>query len=61
MSNIKLARYIKSKNGTKTELATTSLNLERRQLDFIRSRDLNLSLMIRDYIDELIKSEGDLL
>lgn len=61
--NPRLNRYIKSKQtNEKTELKVTSVNLEARQLEFVRRKDLNLSMLIRDVIDRLIQDEdSDLL
>ncbi len=57
----KLDKYIKNKQGEKVLMKTTSLNLEERHLEFLRAKDLNLSKMIRDFLDELmLETEGDI-
>lgn len=56
---IKLDRYIKTKNGIKVEMSVTSLNLEKRHLEFLKRKDLNLSAMVRDFIDSLIKENKE--
>lgn len=57
MSN-KLDRYIKTKNLDKTELVVTSLNLEKRQKEFLNRKNLNLSKIVRDHIDELMEYDS---
>ena len=55
-----LKRYVKTGTATtKVDLVTTSLNLERRHVQFIKSLNLNLSRLIRDYIDTLIAEHHD--
>lgn len=51
-----LTRFIKNTHGDKVEMKVTSLNIELRQLEFLRENNLNLSLLIREYLDDLIKS-----
>jgi hypothetical protein len=52
---LKLERYIKNSQGTKVEQATTSINLEKRQLDFLRENKINVSALFRDFVEQLIK------
>lgn len=52
----KLLRYIKTKTGEKTEMRTTSLNLELRHIEFLKKHDLNLSLMVREFLDNLLEN-----
>ena len=59
MSVLKLDRYIKNVKGDKVESKTRSVNLEQRHIEFLNQRKLNLSLMVRDLIDKLIKDETD--
>ncbi len=55
----KLDKYIKNKQGDKVPKVTTSINLELRHTEFLKRRNLNLSLIIRDYIDKLIRETTD--
>ncbi len=55
----KLDRFIKNKLGDKSPQVTTSVNIEARHLDFLRRHNLNLSGMVRDMLDSLLKEEGD--
>lgn len=55
MVNSKLQRYIKSNTGEKVAMHTTSVNLTETQQKFLKSANINLSLFIRDKIDELIR------
>ncbi len=50
----KLDRFIKTKNGDKTEMVVTSLNIHKTHLDFLREYNLNLSAMVREYIQGLM-------
>lgn len=50
-----LNRYIKNSKGEKVEQKTTSINIEARHLQFLKSRNLNLSHIVRDYLNELIE------
>lgn len=59
MNAPKLERFIKDKSGDKTPMATTSVNLEKRQLDFLKLHNLNLSKIIREHLDSLIKESSD--
>ncbi len=52
-----LKDYIKA-NPEKLDAVTTSLTLEKRHLEFLRRLNLNLSKLVRDYIDQLIKGEN---
>jgi hypothetical protein len=52
---IDLTRFIKNPQGDKVEMKVTSLNIELRQLEFLRRHNLNLSLLIREYLDNLIQ------
>tara|TARA_R110000868_G_scaffold324717_1_gene585523 strand:+ start:1039 stop:1218 length:180 start_codon:yes stop_codon:yes gene_type:complete len=51
MKNLKA--YIKD-NPEKLDAVTTSLTLEKRHLAFLRKLNINLSKLVRDYIDLLI-------
>lgn len=51
MKNLK--PYIKD-NPEKLDVAVTSLTLEKRHMEFVRKLNLNLSKLVRDYIDQLI-------
>lgn len=51
---VKLERYIKTSTGEKVEQVVTSLNIEKRQLEFLKARNLNLSKLVRDFLDQLI-------
>lgn len=53
---LELIRFIKNSSGSKVEMKTTSLNLELRHMEFLKNNNLNLSLMIREYLDGLIES-----
>lgn len=38
----------------KLDAVTTSLHLDRRHMDFVRKNNLNLSRLVRDFVDQLI-------
>jgi hypothetical protein len=50
-----LERYIKSKEGDKVSMAVTSVNLTKAQLDFIKKKNVNLSAIVRDLVEDLMK------
>lgn len=53
---IKLYKF--TKDRTRSErLVVTSVNLERKQIDFIRKKRVNLSALVRSVIDSLIVDE----
>jgi hypothetical protein len=54
----KLQRYIKSQ-GTKVEMKTTSINLETTQYNFVKLKNINLSKILRDFIQELMDEDKD--
>lgn len=49
----KLNKYIKT--PTRENVVITSVNIEKRHHEFIKKLNLNMSQLIRDYIDQLIK------
>ncbi len=49
----KLAKYRKL-HPDKLDAVTTSVTLERKQLEFIKKQNLNLSLIVRDCLDALM-------
>lgn len=51
-----LAKYIKNSDGDKVEVHKTSINIQKNHAEFLKQNDLNLSLMIRDYLDAIIKT-----
>ncbi len=53
--NFKIERYIKNKNGEKVENRTKSVNITAEQDEFLKLHELNLSLMVRDFLDELMR------
>lgn len=59
----KLDKYIKTKRtGEKELMHPTSVTLDKKQLEFLKRKDLNLSALVRDVIDRLILNEdSDLL
>lgn len=57
MSAPKLDRFIKDKQGDKVLMKTTSVNLEQRQLDFLKRHNLNLSKIIRERLQELMEDQ----
>lgn len=52
---LKLDRYIKNSSGDKVELFVTSLNLELKHKEFLKEKNLNLSKMVREFLDQLMK------
>jgi hypothetical protein len=58
-NNNKLARYIKDSSGSKTEMTTRSVNIEKRHQDFLKTNDLNLSKIVRDAIERLIGESSE--
>jgi len=53
MSN--LLRYIKNSSGTKVKNRTRSVNITLAQHEYIESLRLNLSLIVREVLDGMIK------
>jgi hypothetical protein len=54
MSNLK--RYVKE-NKDKLDAVTTSVQLEKKHMAFIKRLNLNLSLMVRDMLDKMLADE----
>lgn len=52
----KLDKFIKDKSRSE-RLVVTSVNLERKQIEFIRRKRVNLSALIRSVIDALIRDD----
>jgi hypothetical protein len=52
MKNLK--DYIKD-NAEKIDSVTTSIQLTRDQLEFCKKLNLNLSKLVRDYLDQIIE------
>ena len=50
-----LRRYIKDKDGNKTEMKVTSVNITQDQDTFLKDQNLNLSKIVRDAIEKLRK------
>ena len=48
-----LTKY-KTRSMQKIEYKVTSVSLEKRHLDFLQNNALNLSRMIRDFLDQII-------
>jgi len=46
-------------NAEKLDVAVTSITLEKKHVEFIRKLNLNLSKLIRHYIDGLIEGNKD--
>jgi hypothetical protein len=46
-------------NVNKLDVAVTSVTLEKKHVEFIRKLNLNLSKLIRHYIDELIEGQDN--
>ena len=53
---LKLDRYVKTQDVERDRLQVTSINLNKRHFEFLQKRDLNLSLLVRDFIDGLIEA-----
>ena len=49
-----LKRYIKDKDGIKTEMKITSVNITEEQDKFLKINNLNLSKIVRDAINRLM-------
>lgn len=56
----KLDKYKKVKNETPPKVST-SVFLEKKQIEFIKKRSLNLSRLIRDFLEKLMRGETDAL
>lgn len=54
-----LTRFIKNKTGEKVQQKTTSINIEVRHFEFLERKKLNLSKLVREFIDSLIESDPD--
>lgn len=54
MNKVKIESYIKH---TPTRKTTTSVNIETRHLDYIQKKNVNLSKLVRDTIDEMIATD----
>lgn len=56
---VDLNKYVKevSKDGGDSELTTTSIKLKRNNMRFLKSKKLNLSAIVRDYLDRLESEE----
>ena len=57
MTKNNLQKYIKDKTGQKTECVTRSVSITKEQQDFVNEKNLNLSKIVRDKIDELKKGK----
>lgn len=53
---LNLSDYRKDRDE-KLDAVTTSLTLERRHKDFLESQNLNLSKLVRDFLDEIMKGK----
>jgi hypothetical protein len=51
----KLNKYTK---GARQNLVVTSINIESKQMEFIKINKINLSLLVRDAIDQLVKENN---
>jgi hypothetical protein len=51
----KLNEYIKPEKSDENSLIVTSIYIEKRHHDFIKSMKINLSTLIRDFLADLIK------
>ena len=54
-----LKKYVKevSKDGGDAALTTTSIKLKQNNLRFVKGKNLNLSAIVRDYLDRLENEE----
>ncbi len=50
--------YIKE-TFEKIDAVTTSLNIERRHRDFLDRKNINLSKLVRDVLDQLMEGENN--
>ena len=57
MKKNKLARFIRNQNSIKVDCHTTSVNIEKRHREFLKRHNLNLSSMIREYLEKLLQEE----
>ncbi len=53
----KLKKYVKEGGELDTPVST-SVTLEKRHTDFIKANNLNLSRMVRDFLDQLFGAKG---
>jgi hypothetical protein len=53
MNNLK--KYLKPEYKGQKKYVVTSVNLDKSHIDFLRENNLNLSLLIRDFVESLIK------
>lgn len=55
--NLKKYKKIKPKDGKRNH-KVSSVNITREQETFLKNNQLNLSLLVRDFLDSLIEKEG---
>jgi predicted DNA-binding ribbon-helix-helix protein len=55
----KLNRYVKNKRGDKVRCHVTSVNLEGVHIEFLKRLNLNLSLIVRDILDKMIRQHKE--
>jgi hypothetical protein len=55
----KLAQFSKAAAAPKPETTTTSVVIEARQLNFLKSRKINLSALLRDYLESLMTEDAE--
>lgn len=53
-----LKKYVKDR-PEKLDAVTTSVTLEKKHMEFLRRFNLNLSRMVRDYLDKLERENKD--
>jgi hypothetical protein len=56
---VDLTRFTKNQKGEKEETKVTSVNIFERQHEFVERKNLNLSKIIREYLDELMRQDED--
>jgi hypothetical protein len=55
----RIRKYVKT-GATLVDAVATSVTLDKRQAEFVRRNNLNLSAMVRDFLDQLIdQTEGE--
>ena len=52
-----LQKYIKSEKPEKLDSVNRSVNIERTHQDFLNNNNLNLSKLVRDFLDSIMKGE----
>lgn len=55
---MKINKYIKNKSES-VPMTTTTVNIKKTHLEFLKNKNLNLSAMVRDLIESAIQKQGE--